>query len=76
MFIGSVFFEFLGAVTRWTYLKLKSEFTGQRSLKFSQVYNGRRKGDDQEKLEYSFSNIILGMVVSVLILSLLVWVTT
>jgi len=76
MFIGSVFFEFLGVVTRWTYIKVKCEFTGQKALDFSTVYNGRRKADDQEKIEYAFSNIILGIVVTVLIISLLQWLTT
>ena len=75
MFIGSVFFEFLGAVTRWSYIKLKSEFTGEKALDFRAVYNGRKRADDQEKLEYAFSNTVLGMVVTVLILWLLVWLT-
>jgi hypothetical protein len=76
MFIGSIFFEFLGAVMRWAYIKIKSNLTGQRPLNFSAVYNGRKKADDQEKLEYAFSNVILGMVVTVLTLSLLVWLTS
>jgi hypothetical protein len=75
MFIGSIFFEFIGAIARWIYLRTKAEFTEQGTLKFSEVYNGRRKSDDQEKVEHSFRNIILGMVITVLILSGLISLT-
>jgi hypothetical protein len=76
MFIGSIFCEFVGASTRWIYLRIKDKFEGKKTVGFSQIYFGRKRIDDKERMEYAFSNIILGIIIVVLVSSGLVYFTT
>ena len=76
MFIGSIFFEFIGAATRWIFLAIKCKFQGKKTVRFSKLYFGNKRTDSKGKIEYAFSNIMLGMIVVVLIMSAIIYIAT
>jgi hypothetical protein len=61
--IGSVFFEFIGALTKWTFYAVFNKLRGEKMISFREAWSGRKGGQKSEIILHGFSNIILGLIV-------------
>lgn len=71
--IGSLFFEWVGAFTRWSILWVVNMVKGKKQLTFKEVWDGRKNSTQSETFMYGISNIMLGTVVVVAICTIIIW---
>jgi hypothetical protein len=72
-FFGSIIFEFIGAFAKWVFYAFRNKLQGQKITSFMRIWMGRKGARGEELILQGFSNIGLGMLLSVIILSILVW---
>lgn len=61
--IGSVFFEFVGALTKWVIYAILYKIKGKGLISFKEMWNGRKGNHKSEIIMHGFSNIFLGLIV-------------
>jgi len=71
--IGSLFFEWVGAFTRWSILWVVNRVKRKKQLTFKEVWAGRKNTTQSETFMYGISNIMLGTVVVVAICTIIIW---
>ncbi len=71
-FVGSVFFEFVGALTRWLILLVVNLIRGKRAMSFKEVWGGRKDLSTSDLILHGVSNIALGTIVVVVICSIII----
>ncbi|OOG76833.1 hypothetical protein B0E43_07555 [Algoriphagus sp. A40] len=73
--LGSVFFEFVGTLTRWVVYAALHKIKGKDIIGFREIWNGRKRGTKSEIIAHGFSNIVLGLIVVVGLLVLIIKLT-
>jgi len=63
--IGSVFFEFVGAFTKWVVYAVIHKVRGRDIISFKEMWGGRKGSQKSEIIMHGFSNILLGLIVVV-----------
>lgn len=63
--IGSLFFEFVGALTKWVVYAVLHKARGRDIISFKQMWDGRKGSQKSEIIMHGFSNILLGLIVVV-----------
>ncbi len=63
--IGSVFFEFIGALTKWVGYAVLHKVRGKEVISFKEMWDGKRGSQKSEFIMHGFSNIVLGLIVVV-----------
>ena len=63
--IGSVFFEFVGALTKWAVYAVLHKVRGREIISFKEMWDGRKGSQKSEIIMHGFSNILLGLTVVV-----------
>jgi len=71
--IGSVVFEFIGASIKWLYYSIKNWLTGETPISFGTIYSGDEKQEFHEQFFLGVSNVFLGLIFTVGVLSLLIF---
>lgn len=63
--IGSLFFEFVGALTKWVVYAVHHKVRGREVISFREMWDGRKGSQKSGIIMHGFSNIILGLIVVV-----------
>jgi large-conductance mechanosensitive channel len=63
--IGSVFFEFIGAMTKWILYAVIYKIKGKNIISFKEMWEGPKRSQKSDILMHGFSNTILGLIVVV-----------
>lgn len=63
--IGSVFFEFVGALTKWVVYAVLHKIRRKRIISFREMWDGRKGSQNPEIILHGFSNTLLGLLVVV-----------
>lgn len=63
--IGSVFFEFIGALTKWVAYAVLHKVRGKHIISFKEMWDGRKGSQKSEIIMHGVSNILLGLIVVV-----------
>lgn len=71
-FVGSIFFEFVGALTRWSILLVVNLIRGKRIVTFKEVWGGRDDLSSNDLVLLGISNIALGTIVVVAICGIII----
>lgn len=71
--IGSVVFEFIGASLKWFFNFIYSFIKGKEPTSFKEIWGGKEDAEYHEVILGGVSNIFLGLFVTVMILSLLIY---
>ncbi len=67
-FLGSILFELIGALTKWTVHYFQIRIHGGKRKAFKEIWLGRKNAKQEDLILQGFSNIGLGMVVVFLLL--------
>lgn len=70
--VGSIFFEFVGALTKWVLYASIHKIIGKKVIGFKEMWDGRKGSHKSEIIMHGFSNIILGLIVVVGVFVLLI----
>ncbi len=70
-FIGSIIFEFVGAFAKWTYYVVRNGLRGKESPGFMRLWIGRKGQNLERSISEGFSNVVLGMLIVVIIVSIM-----
>lgn len=70
--IGSIFFEFIGALIVWILHSIFRLFTGKKPKSFKSIFNGSSTDSKADIILSGSMNIIIGMVSVVLLCILLI----
>ena len=71
--IGSVVFEFIGACLKWFFNFIYSLIKGKEPTSFKKIWGGKEDAEYYEVVLGGVSNIFLGLIVTVIILSFLIY---
>lgn len=63
--IGSVFFEFIGALIKWVVYAVLHKLRGKEIISLKEMWDGRKGSQKSEIIMHGFSNILLGLIVVV-----------
>jgi hypothetical protein len=63
--IGSVFFEFVGAFTKWVVYAVLHKVRRREIISFKEMWDGRKGSQKSDIIMHGFSNILLGLIVVV-----------
>lgn len=78
-FVGSIFFEFVGVLTKWIFYYFGSLFKGEEPRSFLSVWEGiknKKKVDgDVTFIMDGISNILLGIIVTIILCWLIILLT-
>lgn len=70
---GSIFFEFIGALSKWIYYLIINNVLDRDTIGFKEIYNGRKGTKRKEKIENGMSNIGVGIIVTGVLGFIAVW---
>ena len=71
-FVGSIFFEFVGALTRWLILLIVNLIRGKNIKGFKEIWGGRKNLSSADLILHGMTNITLGTIVVVIICSIII----
>lgn len=71
--IGSVFFEFIGAFSKWLFYAVIYSLKGEKTKSFKDIWNGRKDSKKSNLLMYGISNIVLGIIVISFLIFFILW---
>ncbi|WP_339751439.1 hypothetical protein [Algoriphagus aquimarinus] len=63
--LGSVFFEFIGAFSKWIVYAAIYKMRGKKVISFNEMWGGKKNSKRSDILMHGFSNIILGLLIVV-----------
>lgn len=71
-FVGSIFFEFIGALTRWLILFIFNLIKGKRIKSFKEIWGGRKNSSSADLILHGVTNITLGTIIVVILCSIII----
>lgn len=70
--IGSIFFEFIGALTKWLFYAAVYALKGKKIKSFKVIWDGRKGSTDSDLIMHGASNILLGLIITVALVLIII----
>jgi hypothetical protein len=70
---GSIFFEFVGALSKWIYYLIINNILDRDRISFKEIYDGRKGAKRIQKMQNGMSNVVIGIIVTGVLGFIAVW---